>query len=250
MKVLSIGNSFSEDAQRFLHDISLCGKTKIDTTNLMIGGCTLETHLNCIKEKKSDYCLQGNGLEYIKNASANEVIENEAFDIVTVQQASGFSGRPQSYIPYLSEIVNYVKKYQGSAKLYFHKTWSYEIDSTHGHFAFYNNSQSEMTRRISDCSEMVQKLIDLPIIPVGDFIQHLRDNTKEFDYKNGGISLCRDGFHLSYDYGRFAAAAVWYKTFTSENVNAELFLKGNPDFDKNLIYIIVKNLETFISKGE
>ncbi|MBO4733401.1 MAG: DUF4886 domain-containing protein, partial [Clostridia bacterium] len=80
MKVLSVGNSFSEDAQHWLHEISLCGKTKIDTANLMIGGCTLETHLDCIKNKKVSYCLQGNGGEHIKNASANEAIENENFD--------------------------------------------------------------------------------------------------------------------------------------------------------------------------
>ena len=245
MKILSIGNSFSEDAHRWLHDISLCGKTEIDTTNLVIGGCTLETHIDCIKNRKESYNLQDNGIEYIKKASANEVIENEKFDVVTVQQASGFSGRPQSYIPYLLEIVNYVKKNQPKAKLYFHKTWSYEIDSTHDHFAFYNNNQSEMTRRISDCTETVQKLTGLPIIPVGDFIQYLRDNTREFSYKDGGISLCRDGFHLSHDYGRFSAAAVWLKTLTGENVNTELFLKNQPDFDKKLINIITESLEEF-----
>ena len=243
MKVLSIGNSFSEDAQRWLHDISLCGKTKIDTNNLMIGGCTLETHLDCIKNREVSYCLQGNGGEHIRNVSANEVIENENFDIVTVQQASGFSGRPQSYIPYLTELVDYVKQYQPKAQIYFHKTWSYETDSTHGHFDFYNKSQAEMCRRISDCAEMVRKLTGLPIILVGDFIQYLRENTKEFNYKNGGISLCRDGFHLSYDYGRFAAAAVWIKTLTGEIVNAEQFLKGKPDFDKKLVNVIVDALK-------
>ena len=245
MKVLSVGNSFSEDAQHWLHEISLCGKTKIDTANLMIGGCTLETHLDCIKNKKVSYCLQGNGGEHIKNASANEAIENENFDIVTVQQASGFSGRPQSYIPYLTELVDYVKQYQPKAQIYFHKTWSYETDSTHGHFDFYNKNQAEMCRRISDCAEMVQKLTGLHVIPVGDFIQYLRENTKEFDYKNGGISLCRDGFHLSYDYGRFAAAAVWYKTFTGEKVNTELFIKDKPDFDGKLVKVISDSFEKF-----
>ena len=245
MKVLSIGNSFSEDAVRWLHDISLGGKTRIDTENLMIGGCSLETHFNCIKNAAVDYCLQGNGLEYIRKASANEVIENETFDIITVQQASALSGRPQSYVPYLTEIVKYVREHQPGAKLCFHKTWSYETDSTHGGFDFYNRSQGEMFRRISDCAETVLKLADIPVIPVGDFIQYLRDNTKEFDYKNGGISLCRDGFHLSFDYGRFAAAAVWYKEFTGESVNAEFFLKDKPEFDKKLVDVIIDSLEKY-----
>ncbi|MBR4911200.1 MAG: DUF4886 domain-containing protein, partial [Clostridia bacterium] len=158
MKVLSIGNSFSEDAHRWLHDISLCGGTRIDTANLIIGGCTLETHMDCIVNKKTGYALQGNGGGHIRSASANEVIEGEAFDIVTVQQASGYSGKPQSYIPYLTDLIAYIKKYQPNTKIYFHKTWSYEIDSTHDHFNFYGRSQSEMCRRIDDCAEMVQKL--------------------------------------------------------------------------------------------
>ena len=245
MKVLSIGNSFSEDAHRWLHDISLCVGTRIDTANLIIGGCTLETHMDCIANKKTRYALQGNGGDHIRSASANEVIEGEAFDIITVQQASGYSGKPQSYIPYLTDLIAYIKKYQPNARICFHKTWSYEIDSTHDHFNFYGCSQSEMYRRIDDCAEMVQKLTGLPIIPAGDFIQYLRDNTDEFGYKNGGLSLCRDGFHLSLDYGRFAAAAVWIKAFTGENVNAEAFLKDKPDFDEKLIKVITNNIENF-----
>lgn len=245
MKILSIGNSFSEDAQRWLHDISLCGNTRIDTTNLYIGGCTLETHYNNIRGNKYDYSFQGNGIKHIKSSSINAALSEDKYDIITVQQASGFSGIPQSYIPFLTEIVSYIKEKQPGAKIYFHETWSYETNSTHGDFAFYNKDQREMKRRISDCAEMVKKLAGLDILPVGDFIQYLRENTAEFDYANGGISLCRDGFHLLETYGRFAAAAVWYKELAGEKVNGELFVKDNPDFDPDLVTVIIDNLERF-----
>ena len=245
MKILSIGNSFSEDAGRWLHDISLCGNTEIDTANLYIGGCTLETHCNNIREDKADYIFQGNGIKPIKSSSISAALSEENYDVITVQQASGFSGIPQSYIPYITEIVRYIKEKQPCAKIYFHKTWSYETDSTHGHFPFYNNDQGEMTRRISDCAEMVKKLTGLDILPVGDFIQYLRESTAEFDYAHGGISLCRDGFHLLETYGRFAAAAVWYKELTGEKVNGALFVKDKPDFDPRLVAVITDNLERF-----
>ena len=45
----------------------------------------------------------------------------------------------------------------------------------------------------------------------------------EFDYKNGGISLCRDGFHLSLDYGRYIAAAVWLRVLSGKPVSAACF---------------------------
>ena len=98
MKILSIGNSFSEDAQRWLHAISLVGNQRIDTVNLYIGGCSLQTHCEHIENKKPDYDYMGNNIERLKKTSVNEVLENKKFDIVTVQQASGLSGRPQSYI--------------------------------------------------------------------------------------------------------------------------------------------------------
>ena len=95
-----------------------------------------------------------------------------------------------------------------------------------------------MYRRISDSSKMASKLIGAEIIPVGDVIQSLRENTKEFDYAGGGLSLCRDGFHLSLLYGRFAAAATWYKVLTGKDADTEKFAEQNPDFDISLLKVI------------
>ena len=65
-----------------------------------------------------------------------------------------------------------------------------------------------MYRRLKDASEMAVKLIGAELIPTGTVIQTLRASLPEFRYREGGRSLCRDGFHLSLDYGRFAAAAI------------------------------------------
>ena len=42
--VLSIGNSFSQDAHRYLHDFARSEGVDIETVNLFIGGCSLERH--------------------------------------------------------------------------------------------------------------------------------------------------------------------------------------------------------------
>ena len=166
------------------------------------------------------------------------------WDFITLQQASGFSGIPQSYIPYITELVKYVSDRSNGFKFLFHQTWAYEKDSTHQHFTFYNNDQHEMFRRLKDCSEMASKLIDAEIIRVGEAIQNLRDKIKEFDYDNGGISLNRDGFHLSLDYGRFAAAAVWLKKITGLTPDIERFITLCPEknFDRSLLELIVNNI--------
>ena len=44
MKILAIGNSFSEDACRYIHKIAAADGQNIKTVNLYIGGCPLKTH--------------------------------------------------------------------------------------------------------------------------------------------------------------------------------------------------------------
>lgn len=238
MKILSIGNSFSQDAQKWLHAVAAADGYELDTVNLYIGGCSLETHWNNVKENNAAYDMEGNGGEFIKKASIDEALKNDRYDVITLQQVSSLSGKPQTFIPYITDLADYVRKYQPDAKLYIHRTWSYEIGSEW--FRDYNNDQKEMFRRLTDATEMAAKLINADIIPVGNVIQALRENTKEFDYGNGGMSLCRDSAHLSFDYGRFAAAAVWYKTLTGRNVNAEKFAEQNPDFNIDLLNVILK----------
>ena len=75
-----------------------------------------------------------------------------------------------------------------------------------------------MYEAIKASSEQVVKSLGIQLIPTGTVIQMLRETVAEFDFKNGGISLCRDGFHLSLDYGRFAAAATWLHTLTNKSI--------------------------------
>ncbi len=229
MKLLSIGNSFSQDAQRWLHQIAAANGVELNTTNLIIGGCSLETHWNHVLDKESAYYLEQNGQSCERTVTIDEGLEMDTWDVITVQQVSGYSGQPQSYIPYLTDLVAYVREKCPGAKIYFHHTWAYEIDSDHGDFRFYNRDQQEMYRRICDCAAMASRLIDAEILPSGRVIQYLRENVPAFDYKNGGLSLCRDGFHLSWDLGRYAAAATWFAVLTGRAPTVNAFPEWDGD---------------------
>lgn len=239
MKILSIGNSFSQDAHKYLNKISLESGSELHCANLFIGGCSLERHYNNMLSTAQDYDLEINGGPCVRKISLGEALNSDEWDVVTLQQASHFSGKPQSYVPYITSLADFVRENQPSAKIYFHKTWAYETDSTHGAFPTYNYSQAEMYRRLSDASEMASRLINAEIIPVGTVIQTLRENTAEFDYQNGGLSLCRDGFHLSLDYGRFTAAAVWFHTLVGKKISID----GFDGFDKELLKKILETVE-------
>ena len=92
-----------------------------------------------------------------------------------------------------------------------------------------------MYEAIKSSSEQVVNTLGIKLIPTGTVIQTLRETVFEFDFNKGGISLCRDGFHLSLDYGRFAAAATWLHTLTNKSIKNEAF----ENFDIGLLEKIV-----------
>ncbi len=239
MKLLSVGNSFSQDAQRYLHELAKKTGFELETTNLYFGGCSLKQHWDFAKENAKELTLEKNGVTLDIKVSLLEILESDTFDIITLQQASHFSGVPKTYFPHLQNLADLIRKKQPSAKIYFHQTWAYEKDFNRPHFERYDRNQHEMFRRIVDASEMASIVIDAPIIPCGTVIQTLRDTVSEFDFKNGGISLNRDGFHLSLDYGRFAAAATFLRCLSGKPIKINNF----NDLDTKLISKILSVIE-------
>ena len=236
MKVLSIGNSFSTDAHKYLHRIAKLNGFDIFTANLFVGGCSLESHWLSVCESYACYEYELNGNEAERKISIRQALESDSWDVVTLQQASAFSGMIDTYEPYLTNLVQLVRQTNPQAKIYFHKTWSYENGSEHSGFVGYGSDSRNMYECICKASEFAAQKINADIIPVGDVIQYLRENTKEFDYENGGLSLCRDTFHLSEDYGRYAAAATWFHILTGEKLTVCRF----EEFDLGLLEIITE----------
>lgn len=125
-----------------------------------------------------------------------------------------------TYEPFLGWIISRLKRRMPTAKLLLQETWAYEIDSTHDRFVRYERRQDIMYRRLRNCYMQKAHQYKIPLIPCGDVIQELR-KLPPFDVAHGGISLCQDGFHMSYDYGRYAVACTWLAVmFDVETLNA------------------------------
>lgn len=216
LKILAIGNSFSVDAMQYLWDIANDGGVKVVLGNLYIGGCSLDTHAKNIAASSAayDYYKNTNGT-FVKtpSTSVQTAIADEEWDIVTVQQASNYSGVASSYSK-LGDILDYLATAAPDADVYFHMTWAYQSDSTHSGFANYNKNQMTMYNSILSAvdSEVKTESRIVGIIPSGTAIQNLRTSYL-------GDTVTRDGYHLSYDLGRYTAALTWYAYFTGESVD-------------------------------
>lgn len=231
-RILAIGNSFSVDALHFFKDIADTAGTETETGNLYIGGCSLRQHWENAESDVRSYEYYRNGQYSGKYTSIREALLEGPWDIVTLQQVSYESGKTETYEPYGSNLIRYVRYYAPNAELWFHKTWAYEHDSDHVFFHYYNKNQMQMYHKLCAAGEAFAQRHNLAMIPSADVIQRLRE-LPEFNVTGGGRSLCRDGFHMSMDYGRYAVAAAWFECLLGEDVRRNCF--APPETDLQLI---------------
>ena len=218
IKILAIGNSFSEDAiEQYLHELADADGIETIIGNLFIGGCSLERHMQCVNGNLPDYRYRKIGVDGVTKETPKcdiaRAIADEEWDYVSVQQASHFSGDYTTYQPYLSQLVAYVKAHtKKDVKIVFHQTWAYAQNSDHGGFKRYGNSQKQMYDAINGALKQVIKDIHPDVIvPSGTAIQNARTSSI-------GDNMNRDGYHLNLLYGRYTAACTWFQAIFKRSV--------------------------------
>ena len=250
IKILAIGNSFSQDATHYLQQIAAADTVDMKVVNLYIGGCSLERHWNNIQSEAKEYLFEVNGDSTEEYVSIQDALGMEDWDYIVTQQVSHDSGIIETYHPYLENVIEYVKKKVPFAEILLQETWAYDIDSLHGGFANYNMNQQEMYEKVSQAYRTVAKENSVRLIPCGDVIQALR--TKEpFLYGHGGMSICRDGFHVNIIYGRYLLAAVWYKMLTGKSICENTYipytkLAPNAICDEKVLKVVKETVDEMV----
>ena len=216
MKILSIGNSFSQDAQRYLYKLAKRNGENITTVNLYIGGCALRTHYLNILDNTIAYDLEFNGESTGIKVSVKQVLTSTEWDVVTLQQASHFSGKSETYSPYIEEIAKYVKKYCPRTKIFIHQTWAYEEGSERltkiGGFS----TALDMYEAVCDSYQRAaQSICADGIIPCGAAMMQAS--------KMGIEKIHRDTFHASLGAGRYLLALCWYKKLLGKDISHDDF---------------------------
>lgn len=228
IKILTIGNSFSQDSTAMLHDLVAAAGVDTKVVNLYIGGCSLQQHWENAAHNAAGYVYELNGKGTQRMVSIREALEEENWDFITLQQASHDSGMPETYSPYLQEMAAYVRCHVPNCRLHMLETWAYETDSDHGAFERYGRDQAVMTRRLIDAYHWAAREIQAHLIPCGEVIQALRA-LPAFDYPHGGISLCRDGYHMNLIYGRYATAATLAMCLVGGDIRLNPYLPADEE---------------------
>lgn len=242
LKLLMIGNSFSQDTVNWLPQIAKnVGFTDIVIGNLVIGGCTVATHYANSQNNAASY-----EFSYYKNnawvdgtnspkRTMEYGIQFEAWDFISLQQQSGNSGNVASYNHELDGLVSYVqsKATNQNMKLVWNMTWAYPSASD-WFGGLYSNDQMIMYNSI--CSAVQMKILTndnfCTFSPAGTAVQNARtsflgDTMGSETYAVD--TLNRDGAHLSVYEGRYISSLTMFCTLTGYMPNEITYQPTNVD---------------------
>jgi hypothetical protein len=222
LRVLAIGNSFSEDGiENYVHELAQADNKQVIIGNMYIGGAPISLHVKNAEANNATYAYRKINLDGVKNNTKNvsleQALKDENWDYISLQQASPLSGQYDVIMKDLPQLIAYVRSLAPHAKLIYHQTWAYQHDSSHKGFANYNNNQTEMYKSIVNATKRINKNKAFSfIVPAGSAIQNARTSSI-------GDMYTRDGYHLELNYGRFTAACTWYEKLFNTDVRKNTY---------------------------
>lgn len=219
-RVLSVGNSFSTDTMEYLAAIAkACGKRDVVIGNLYVGGCSIRKHFAHLEENAAVYEYyvdRGEGFSCTPQTRIADAVQAEDWDVISIQHGSAdgsLYGDP-SYYEKLPLLVQGLKALAPRAKIAFNMTWTGEPYLTWSEIARYKGDQQALYRDITAVTrDTVQTTAGIDVIsPTGTAVQNARTAL--------AFELTRDGYHLSFDVGRYLAGLTFFKALSGCAIDA------------------------------
>lgn len=269
LQILMIGNSFSQSVYRYLPDVVQSAGCELVLEDLNIGGCPFQRHWENITKEEADPQYR-----FFKKYSYREKLQSRPWDIVTVQQVSHWSWRPETYQPEAKLLVEFVRKQAPQANVVIQQTWAYRPDD--GRLAQWKITQQDMYEKLLDAYNLAAKEMDLQVIPMGTAVQTVRETQPggyhpfqraDFQYPDlpkmdgflcGNISwnkehtrLEGDAFHLNRR-GEYLQACVWFAALYGRSTEEITFVpKGLSPEDAAFLRQTAQNVvESFVQPAE
>lgn len=208
LKILAIGNSYTNNATDYLPWLTArLNADSICMAKLTQSGCSLKLHWKNHAGNSHDYSFHyaeqgkwtGSDIKTI-----DEALTLLDWDIITIQQYSGWSGLYHTYQPYLDNLVWLFRQAAPDASLAWHYTWPYTRGSKSSDFKNYGSDPGRMYEAIMNAGDMASAGLDIRL-PSATLVKRLREEFPEVD--NGFSS---DASHIDDWFARYALASMWY----------------------------------------
>lgn len=175
MNILTIGNSFTDSLALYFPAAVQSARCDLHFERANFGGCELARHWSYIEAEERDVRCR----IYQGGRKLRSILELRAWDVVTIQQASHDSWRPETFQPWAGNIIAYVKKHAPQAEVVIQQTWAYRAD--HPQLlpgSEWGISQDEMYERLTANYTQLARDYKLRIIPSGYAVQLTRRNSE------------------------------------------------------------------------
>ena len=224
VKILFISNSFGDDTIQYMPEIASDFGYDLDLYNLYIGGCDINKHIYNIQNSLKAYELRVYNKEKRQwetkyDVSVNDFIITENWDYIILQQSSYFSGLPNG-LENIDVLLDLVKKLANKdAKFVWNMTWSYP-----------KYSDLEIFKEAFDCNQekmhnAIAENVKKYILPIKDFVKIIPNGKAIYLAREelGDELIHRDGFHLSYQPGRYLAGLTAVATLLDVEIDEVKF---------------------------
>jgi len=178
IRILTLGNSFSGNALRYLKRIAEgTDAVRFEVGQADLGGCSLEKHWNLSKytEKQPElktYNLWKNDDGTSVEMNLQESLVAKPWDIIVLQQVSQGSWRRETFEPWLEQLHDMVSVVAPQARIMLHQTWAYRTDSPY--LTENCMTQEVMHNRIHDNYQYYADKYNCVILPSGDAVNNAR----------------------------------------------------------------------------
>jgi len=228
IKILTFGNSYSNDAYAWLYEIfKSAGVEDVVLGHILNGGCNINNHWSNVSEDATErfgatYCCNDNGKAWSVGVNSGkslreiytEAISAYPWDYVVIQHGPKHVEKAETYSD-LRLFLDFIKKRLTSEKTEFiyHMIWKYNDNVPGGSTA----------DRLSDIYGITKdKVLKNPefkgVIPAVT----MRQNIMSSYLTDKDIS--RDYGHMSLGLGRYALGILWYCFFTGGKPNEVSFV--------------------------
>ena len=213
MKVLAIGNSFATDALAYVPPLLKEVEAESVIGFLYYPGCTLAQHVENWNSNSNSYTYYKHTGEKWTEQTSKSIsfaIDDEDWDIVILQQESSNSGKIDTVMESLPEIIAKVKENIDGVKIGWLMTPAWGIQNIGWGTSTYQN-QSEMYSAIVDVAKKVRDMCEVDfLIPVATAIQNARGTS--LDAMGANLFASSSDRHLEDGIGRLIAALTVYNT--------------------------------------